>query len=179
LFSDLPRHTAASGMSKTESLLSLASVKPRDLWLAPVYPPWTGSMASHSQTPTRGLVKSEWQPSESAGPEYWNSGKNWVLSHPLYSLSTCCPSPAHAKTVGIWLELGSPSCVRTVSVPSYPEDVYLCGCSTPAPQKLLDSSYWGCLKIGLHFPLSELSSRSIILKAAPQKVKPQTKATLF
>ena len=40
MFSALLRHTVASGMSKTENLLSLG--QPRDLGLFPLYPPGTG-----------------------------------------------------------------------------------------------------------------------------------------
>jgi hypothetical protein len=40
-FSALLRHTAMSGMSETENLLSLVSVRPRDLRLFPLHPLWT------------------------------------------------------------------------------------------------------------------------------------------
>ena len=68
LFSALPRCPAVSGMPETENLLSLASARPRDLGLPLFHPPpppparW-GSVASHSQTPTRGHVESMWQSS--------------------------------------------------------------------------------------------------------------------
>ena len=38
LFSALPQHTVTSGMSMTEDLLSVASVRPRDHKLLPLYP---------------------------------------------------------------------------------------------------------------------------------------------
>ena len=58
LFSAFPRCPAVSGMLKTENLLSLASMRPRDLRMPFVHPLWAGSIASHSQTPTWGLMKS-------------------------------------------------------------------------------------------------------------------------
>ena len=42
LFSALPRCPAISEMPETESLLSLAFVRPRDLGLTLVQPPWAG-----------------------------------------------------------------------------------------------------------------------------------------
>ena len=42
LFSALPRCPVVSGMPETENLLSLASVRPRDLRLFPPHPPGTG-----------------------------------------------------------------------------------------------------------------------------------------
>jgi hypothetical protein len=48
--------------------------------------PWTprtGSIASHSQTPTWGHVESVWE--SSTHPDHWSSGGTWVFSHSLYS----------------------------------------------------------------------------------------------
>jgi hypothetical protein len=43
-------------MPESENPLSLASVRPRDLRLPLVHPHRTGSIASHSQTPTLGCT---------------------------------------------------------------------------------------------------------------------------
>ena len=73
-------------MPKTENLLSLASMRPRDLGLSFVHPlPSWGSMASHSQTLTLGRVESVQQSScisPPRAPELWlNLG---FLSLPLF-----------------------------------------------------------------------------------------------
>lgn len=89
LFLDCLRHTAASGISETENLLSLTSVSPKDLRLPlstttpPI--PRTGSVASPSQTLTGGCVESARQSSASVCSEHCNSIGTLVLSHPLYS----------------------------------------------------------------------------------------------
>ena len=76
-----------SGMSETEDLLSLTSVRHSDLRLIPVHLSLRtedlGSMASHSKTPTWGCVESTGQSSMSACPEHRNFGGTQVLSHPF------------------------------------------------------------------------------------------------
>ena len=53
LFSALLRCPAASGISETEHLLSLASMRPRNLGLTPVNTLQTGSIASQARHPHR------------------------------------------------------------------------------------------------------------------------------
>ena len=71
---------------ETENLVSLGSMKPRDLRLSLVHHyPGLGSMSSHSQTSTQGHVESVWQSSTSARLVHWNSGGMRVFSPSLYS----------------------------------------------------------------------------------------------
>jgi hypothetical protein len=93
LFSALLRCPAVSGMPKTENLLSLASMRPRDLRLPLVQPlgNW-GSVASHSQTPTRGWVEGMRQSFHirpPRAPELWQD----TFSPTLFI--SPCPLPPH------------------------------------------------------------------------------------
>ena len=103
LFSALLRCPVVSGMPETENLLSLASMRPRDLDLPLVHPLWAGSIASHSQTPTQGRMESVQQSSASACPEHRNSGGMWVFSYSLYSSISTVPqnsrTPKEIKAV--------------------------------------------------------------------------------
>ena len=84
LFSAFLQCPAVSGMPETENLLSLASVRPRDLGLPLVYhppipPPWAGSIASHSQITTW----ASWKAWSSPPNQHHNSDGLQVFSHSL------------------------------------------------------------------------------------------------
>ena len=90
LFSALLQCPVASGMPESENLLSLASVRPRDLGLPLVHHLQPGSLASHNQTPTWGSVENILQSSAFSRPEYRNSGG---------VSSFYCPMPTAQKNI--------------------------------------------------------------------------------
>jgi hypothetical protein len=103
LFSALLRGPMVSGMPETENLLSLASMRPRDLVLPLVHP--------------CGLVRSFPQPDTHPGPcgkqaascpqrlPAQSTGRMWVFSHSLYSPPHAhCPSKLYC-TYSIQIQL--------------------------------------------------------------------------
>jgi hypothetical protein len=77
LFSALLQHTAASGMSNTEILSFLGSLRPRDPGLIPLYPQRTGVLWPDTHP---GSVESVWQSPTSACSEAQSSGGMRVIS---------------------------------------------------------------------------------------------------
>jgi hypothetical protein len=76
----------ASGIPKTENLLSLASVRPRDLWLPLFHSPraWVLWLPT-ARHPPGATWKVCGSPPMSARPEHQNSGWCGVFSHSFYS----------------------------------------------------------------------------------------------
>ena len=95
LCSQLFQYQVAFEIPKTENLLSLASVRPRDLRLPLVHPPvgWVVWFPTARLSP-RASWKACGSPPSSTRPEHQNSGRTGVLSHPLYS-----PIPAALQLV--------------------------------------------------------------------------------
>ena len=77
MFSALLQHTAASGMSNTEILSFLGSLRPRDPGLIPLYPQRTGVLWPDTHP---GSVESVWQSPTSACSEAQSSGGMRVIS---------------------------------------------------------------------------------------------------
>ena len=80
LFSALPRHTAESGMSETENLLSLAPIRPRGPRLLPLYPCRLGFRGFPQPDAYPGCMDREHQSSKSACPEHRSPGRMQVIS---------------------------------------------------------------------------------------------------
>jgi hypothetical protein len=74
-----------SEMPKTENLLSLASVKPKDPRLLTLYPGGLGFRGFPQSDAHLGGIENVPHSPVFAHPEYQSSGRTWVLSH--------CPTP--------------------------------------------------------------------------------------